>query len=256
MSIGLDLSQRLTAPLDLKENRLTISGEETMIEGSRMSLSEMKGVLYNKQLETNTFAVAYYVFRRVAINQDLHIFNKSGLRYDITVLPPGDWGGECPRTFGHVHRRTPTSPPEAFEVVEGKPHFLIQNVAKAGSIEVVEAERGDRIVVSQDTLHLIINPSDQLVVTSNLVSNAAIQDYEYVRRMRGAAYFELQGRRFVQNRCYHDQFEIEFVRANLRQSQGTIFMKSQDKMYDLFTAKPETFDFLRGASPDITTRIN
>jgi len=220
-----------------------------VIEGSRMLLSELKDVLYNRQLDANTSAVAYYVFRRVALKEDLHLFDKSGVRYDITVLPPSDWGGECPRTFGHVHQRTPTSPSEVFEVVEGKPHFLIQDTVRTGSIGIVEAEKGDKIVIPPDNLHLIINPSDQLIVASNLVLDTTIQDYEYVRRMRGAAYFELQGRRFVRNQCYHGQCKIEFIYGNSQpQSQGVIFMKSRDKIYDLFTAKPETFDFLKGAS--------
>jgi len=255
MSIGLDLGQRLTVLLDLKENLLTIGGEETVIEGSRMSLSEMKGVLHNKRLEANTSAIAYHVFRRVALNVDLHLFDKSGVRYDITVLPPSDWGGECPRTFGHVHQRTPTSPPEVFEVAEGKPHFLIQDTVRTGSIWIVEAEKGDKILIPPDTLHLIINPSDQHVVTSNLVSNAAIQDYEYVRRMSGAAYFELQGGRFERNQCYHGQYKMEFIRAN-SQAQSQEIIKSRDRIYDLFTSKPEIFNFLKGASRNITTRIN
>jgi len=226
-----------------------------VIEGSRMSLSEMKGVLYNKQLETNTSAIAYYVFRRVALNEDLHLFDKSGVRYDITVLPPSDWGGECPRTFGHVHQQAPTSQPEVFEVVEGKPHFLIQDIVRTGSIGIVEAEKGDKIVIPPDTLHLIINPSDQHVVASNLVSNAAIQDYEYVKRMSGAAYFELQGRRFERNQRYHGQYKIEFIRAD-SQAQSQDIIKFRDRIYDLFTSKPEIFDFLKGASPNITTKIN
>jgi len=251
MSLNVDLSQRLTILLDLEKGCLAVEGEETRVRGIRRTLTEMKDVLYDEHLETRDSDIAYYVFRKVASIQDLPLFGRLGLRYDLTVLPPGNWGGEYPKTFGHVHQQAPRCPSEAFEVVRGEAHFLIQNIVKKGEVEIIEASEGEKLVIPRDCLHLVINPTDQLLVTSNLVRDTAVPNYEYARRMRGAACYELQGRRFVNNANYLEKYHLTFSDVNSWKWSGEVTLRSQQSIYDLLTEKPELLSFL--TEPTLTS---
>jgi len=244
MSLNMDLGQRLTVLLNLEKGFLAVEGEETTVRGIRRTLKEMRDVLYDEHLETRDSDIAYYVFRKVASIQDLPLFDRLGLRYDLTVLPPGNWGGEYPKTFGHLHERALTSASEVFEVVRGEAHFLIQNTVERGEVEIIEAGEGGKLVIPRDCLHLIINPTDQLLVTSNLVHDAAVPNYEYARRMRGAACYELHGRRFVNNSNYPEQYHVTFSDVNSWKWGEEIALRSQQSIYDLLVEKPEFLSFL------------
>jgi len=251
MSLNVDLSERLTVLLDLEKGFLTVEGEETAVRGIRRTLIEMRDVLYDEHLETHDSDIAYCVFRRVASIQDLPLFDRLGLRYDLTVLPPGNWGGEYPKTFGHLHEQAPTSASEVFEVVRGEAHFLIQDTIKKGEVEIIEAGEGEKLVIPRDCLHLIINPTDQLLVTSNLVRNTAVPNYKYARRMRGAACYELQGGRFVNNANYPEQYHITFIDVNSWKWGEETTLESRQSIYDLLIEKPEFLSFL--TKPTLTS---
>jgi len=244
MSLKVDLSQRLAVLLNLEKGCLAVEEEQTTVRGIRRTLTEMKDVLYDKHLETRDSDIAYYVFRKVASVQDLPIFGRLGLRYDLTVLPPGNWGGEYPKTFGHLHEHTPTSVSEVFEVVRGEAHFLIQNAVKKGEVEIIEAGEGGKLAIPRDCLHLIINPTDQILVTSNIVRDTAVPNYKYARRMRGAACYELQGRRFVNNVNYPEQYHVTFGNVNSWKWGEETTLQSQQSIYDLLIEKPEFLSFL------------
>ena len=248
MSLNVDLSQRLTVLLNLEKGHLAVEGEETTIRGISRTILEMKEVLYDERLGTRDSDIAYYVFRGVAAIQDLPLFGRLGLRHDLTILPPGNWGGEYPKTFGHVHQQEPTSASEAFQVVRGKAHFLIQSIVKKGEVEIVEANEEEKLVIPRDCLHLIINPTDQLLVTSNLVRDTTVPNYEYARRMRGAACYELQGRRFVSNTNYPEKYHVTFSDVNSRRSSEEVFLESRQSIYDLLMEKPEILSFLTRAT--------
>lgn len=244
MRLRLDLGQRLEAFLDLEKGCLRVNEEKTQIEGLRRTLSEMKEVLYDEGAASRRSEVAYRVFRRVALSRDLPSFEASGVRYDLTILPSGNWGGECPKTFGHLHQRSPASCPEVYEVVKGRAHFLMQSI-DAKDMEIVEVHEGAKLVIPPDILHLIINPTDHLLVTSNLVADDVSQDYEYIRRMGGAAYYELQGRRFVKNAKYLQEYDLRVIDSSSASfGKDVAIIDSNERIYDLFLEHPEKFRFL------------
>ena len=158
----------------------------------------------------------YYMFRDVWKKpSDREILRKSGVRYDITVIPPCRMGREFVKTYGHGHPRPAGSRhtyPELYEVLEGDAHYLLQGIGKSpGDIIVVYAKKGDVVLVPPDYEHVTINPSRSMLKMANLVAEF-VSDYSRIRRMGGAAYFETTGREWVRNPSYGDVPALEFVK--------------------------------------------
>ena len=49
------------------------------------------------------FEELYYMYRNVARCEDRRIIERHGLRFDITLIPPGMIGQEYNKTVGHYH---------------------------------------------------------------------------------------------------------------------------------------------------------
>jgi glucose-6-phosphate isomerase len=126
------------------------------------------------------------------------------LRYDITVIPPGDLCGEYVKTKGHYHPENPLSVgyPEIYEVLEGDAHYLLQN-RTVRDVVLVMAVQGDIVIIPPGYGHVTINPSpDRALIMANLVSSAFESDYMGYEVLRGAAYYEMAGGELKKNPSY------------------------------------------------------
>lgn len=144
--------------------------------------------------------VAYTVYRNIARRGDQAAIGRAKLRYDITVIPPGSFGGpqrEFFRTAGHYHPEKPgtgVAYPEVYEVIAGRAYWLIQRPAADDpttieTIYVIEAGPGEKAVILPGFGHVSVNPFPKPLVTANWVSDAFAYDYESFRRLRGGAYW-------------------------------------------------------------------
>lgn len=115
------------------------------------------------------------------------------LRYDLTVIPPGNLCGEWVKTKGHYHPRNPAGVgyPEIYEVLEGRARYLLQSLDLL-DIVMIDARAGDLVVIPPGYGHVTINPTtDETLAMANIVSTEFESEYgEYISR-RGAAYFAL-----------------------------------------------------------------
>jgi glucose-6-phosphate isomerase, archaeal len=127
------------------------------------------------------------------------------LRYDITVIPPQVLCREYVKTKGHYHPDNPAGVgyPEVYEVLEGFAHYLVQN-RDLSDIALFSAGAGDKVIIPPGYGHVTINPSKQALVMANLVSTAFVSDYREYEARHGAAYYELEGEKFIKNPHYPD----------------------------------------------------
>lgn len=104
----------------------------------------------------------------------------------------------CPTDHGPQllpHRRTiltgdPGNPagvgyPEVYEVLEGRAHFLLQKKT-LDDIVLVEAAKGDIVLIPPGYGHVTINPAQNETLTmANLVSTEFSSEYGFYDEMRG-----------------------------------------------------------------------
>lgn len=169
----------------------------------------------------------YFMYRGLFLSErDGALLKERGLRYDITVIPPGTLGREFVKTLGHYHPPVPGSGmtyPELYEVLEGEAHYLLQTVAGGatagdppgaaapastgppplpGGLKdavLVRAKAGDKVLIPPGYGHVTINPSRKVLRMANLVADGFQSLYEPYRRAGGAAYYETSDGKFAPN---------------------------------------------------------
>ena len=143
----------------------------------------------------------YFMYRDVAMNEaDREWLKIHDLRFDITVIPPATLCGEYVKTKGHYHPASPEGPayPELYQVLEGTAHYLLQNRDLTDAV-VIRAGEGDAVLIPPGYGHVTINPGEGELVMANLVSTRFSSEYAFFEAHRGAAYYELEGGKWVEN---------------------------------------------------------
>jgi glucose-6-phosphate isomerase len=213
------------------------------------TLRDMESVIYDKKWlsRADTKTPLYYMFRDVwRSERDREILKSNGIRYDITTIPSTNLGNEFVKTYGHGHpcpHGSSHSFPELYEVLEGTAHYLLQSAKKkVDDVIVIEAKKGDVVLVPPDYEHITINPSKNDLKMANLV--AFFQStYDRIKTLGGAAYFETVGKEWVKNSNYGKLPEIRFAKP-------CKFFKSD--IYNLIT-DPRQLEFLK--NPDEALNI-
>jgi glucose-6-phosphate isomerase, archaeal len=227
------------------ERILEFGGQQ--VEPHVRRLSDMSTVIYDRDwLKSAPDEILYYMYRDLAMSsQDRSVILGHGLRYDITIMPPGKLGAEYVKTAGHFHPEiddTGMSYPEVYEIIHGMAHCLLQRCGEGKILDVVliEAVAGDKVLIPPNYGHVTINPSNQELKMANWVSRNFSSNYEPLQKCGGAAYFELAGGKTVRNdRCDHAP-EIRYLKpANIAKAG---FAKGKE-MYEL-VKDVEKLDFL------------
>lgn len=141
----------------------------------------------------------YKVYKGVAEMESANAIERSGLRYDITILLSGsialaDGAQEYIRTAGHYHDMSKNGIgwPEIYEVLSGFGRWLIQKPGPDPlAIEaayLVEAGVGEKICIPPGFGHITINAESSVLVEANINSGSFAYDYEPYRRARGGCY--------------------------------------------------------------------
>lgn len=222
-------------------NLLLFNGKK--ITPSIRTFSQMKAVLADPDLEGNFLpdAPLYYMYRQAELF--------SSIRYDITRILPADLCGEMNKTYGHSH---PGIWPEAYEVLEGNAHFLLQRASGNTVHEalLLSAKKGDCFLVPPGYGHVTINPGKKELIMGNLVSGKFESDYSLFEQKHGACIYEMTDGKIVKNRNYNDGFALKQETAVKFSSQYKCFepfkkkslLEAAKKFADIeFLEKPETF---------------
>ena len=217
---------------------------------------EMREFVENPSAEPTREEV-YYVFRSVSETRDASRIKEKGLRYDITIIPPGLFVSkrrEYFRTAGHYHpskTETGIAYPEVYEVLYGRGQFLLQrpspdNPAILSEMYIIEAGPGEKVLMPPGFGHISVNAGDAALVLANWIADAFQYDYEPYKKFKGGGYWLVEG--FIQNTIefeknhnYGEVPEIKKLRPKELPEFGLIRGKP---MYELANVL-ERLDFLR-----------
>jgi len=166
-------------------------------------LNEMRPVLYDqkwfKSVKNPEKIDVYYVYRRLK--------RKKNLRYDITVIPSKMLGREFPKTKGHSHSNVQ----ELVWVLEGKALYFAQK-SKGNYVEdcyVIEAKKGDLLIIPIGYDHLTINPSKNKLIMANWISEKAKYNYSLFDHFQGACYYYTK-KGWIKNKNYKTIPKLRF----------------------------------------------
>ena len=229
----INLEKYSGLPITLKDD-FTLQFEKG-VEGWPLQTREFSAMKNYLQNPSSSFwnKTAYLMYRNLSLPEHKEQIEKANLEYDITVIVPGLMGREFSKTVGHYHPfKTGTSVrvPEVYEVIYGKVYWLIQSATpdleSLSQVFIIEAERGDKIIVPPGYGHVSINPTNDVLVMSNWqpLNNKGI--YEPYERKAGGAFYVLQRDRLSPDGKSTSQ-DIEFA-PNLNYS----------KLPKLILAKP------------------
>lgn len=198
----INLEKYAGLPIQMKDDFILVFGQ---------GLSEIKSVIRDFSAMRNylkdPFAsyprrAVYRIYRDVALDADRENIHAANLEYDLTVIPPGKIGGEFVKTIGHYHPLKPGTKvryPEVYEVIYGKFFLLLQSASedleRLQETYIIEAGRGEKIVVPPGFGHASINPTDEVLVLANwqLLRQQGI--YEPYEVHNGAAYYVIDSSR-------------------------------------------------------------
>jgi len=178
-------------------------------------LADIKEILYDPTWASKAADVPlYYMYRDLALSaENRKLITENRLRYDITVIPPRMLGSEFVKTAGHYHPVVPgqnVTYPELYQVLEGEAHYLLQkgDGNKITDVVLVKAGRGDSVLIPPGYGHVTINPASVELKMADWVCRDFESDYSVYRRMKGAAYFEVEGNKLVANKNYGSVPEV------------------------------------------------
>ncbi|MFH1643173.1 MAG: glucose-6-phosphate isomerase family protein [Patescibacteria group bacterium] len=179
-------------------------------------LNDMKAVIYDKEwLKTAENLELYYMYRSVE--------KKDGLVYDVTVIPSNMLGKEFVKTKGHDH---PKDFNELYMVLEGEAIFLAQKVenGKIKDVFVVEAKKGDSVIIPAHYGHITINPSQKELIMANWISKNCKGIYDLFEKMQGACYYYTQNG-WIKNNNYSDIPTLRFEKPLKSMPKNLNFLK-------------------------------
>jgi glucose-6-phosphate isomerase len=192
----LDLQSQAGLPVYLDRYSLEFDGLVVSQEVDVRTLGQMTDVVLdggegNRRL--------YYMYRDIRLPKDEKIIRERGLRYDITVIPPGKIGREYIKTAGHYHPNVAGSRisyPEVYEVLVGEADYLLQKKTQDSDeverVILIKAGAGDKVFIPPGYGHITINSSSEVLVMANWVARGFSSVYEPIKRKKGGAYFQLE----------------------------------------------------------------
>ncbi len=230
------------------------------VKPSLRRVGDMEEILYEPEILARGSEAPerplYYMYRDVHRLKDRPLFRRKGIRYDITVLVPGQVGSELVKTVGHYHPRKPGTfftYPEVYEVLYGQACYLFQRLRTSEPEDgvdqavAVKAGPGDKVLIPSGFGHITVNIGPGYLVMSNLVADNFGSLYAPLTCMRGGCYFKLAapqkegGSRFVRNPCYPQAPPLRICLPVELPSYGLLRGLSQ---YTSFIRHPNCFDFL------------
>lgn len=192
----ISLQKNAGFQVDLDDEGKLIFGEGVrLVEPKSREFSHMRNYLRDP---SSTFyrSEVYDIYRDVARLDDLEKIREAGLEYDLTVLFPGRIGEEFSKTIGHYHPLKPNTGvryPEVYEVLYGQLALLLQkgseDLLRVEEVYLVEANRGEKIVVPPGYGHVSVNLSEDFLVISNWQALGNQGIYEPYEAHNGAAYY-------------------------------------------------------------------
>lgn len=211
----LDLTDRLgfKASLDLDTGVIHFEDLKPKLVLERV-LRDMQPVLA-KQPEENYNPLVHRIYRMIGDTEEII---GSGLKFDITVILPQQFGNEFPKTTGHYHLplQNGTATPDFYQIVYGKGLIILQTEEPSVKAFKVDTKEMQYVLIPPNMGHLTVNTGKEPLVFANICIRAEHLNYEpYMQRKGGAFYLFEQDNEpvFSPNPNYRDQ-SLETLKPN------------------------------------------
>jgi oxalate decarboxylase/phosphoglucose isomerase-like protein (cupin superfamily) len=116
---------------------------------------------------------------------------------NMTIITPGLYGGEYPKTYGHYH--TTTDAKETYHLVNGQGVFLLQKkhvengkiiIDVVDEVLLIGCQPGDEVTISKEYGHSWSNTGlTPLITFDNWTSGHSPDDYDPMKTQQGMAYY-------------------------------------------------------------------
>lgn len=243
-------------PVDLElSDQLVLRALGKTLAPDIRTLAQMTDVLMEPQAVSKLppSTPLYYMYRAVHTPEAAKLFEKTSLRYDVTVVADTHLGGEYNKTLGHYHEMHDArlSFPELYEVLHGEAKYVLQerktpSGEEAGRVFVVRAKAGDKLIVPANFGHVTTNVGRGPLVMDNVVEAHFKSDYAPYKARKGAAVYVTE-KGLQRNPKYPEAGEAVEVGAPLFNRMVSEKLAAQlqgRKSYALFLEKPSLFQFL------------
>jgi glucose-6-phosphate isomerase, archaeal len=144
---------------------------------------------------------------------------------NMTIIAPGLYGSEFPKTYGHYHTQKVT---ETYRLVSGNGIFILQKKHYDGEtwvsdmvseVYMVKLNPGDEIVVPLDFGHSWTNVGDTpLIVFDDWRQGHVSTDYEAIKELRGMDFYVVKNGggnvKFEPNKNYKNHPEPKVITAS------------------------------------------
>jgi len=214
------------------EQLYTISLNWETYQPDIRTFEQMKN-LYIDELDFDNNDICYLMYRWVYLNNDdKAIFEENNLRYDVTIILPKFFGIEYNKTFWHYHpkRNENSFFEEIYQVLHWKAIYLQQNDNKSF---YTKANNQDVVLMENWFWHTTINPSNNVLIMANIVSNKFSSIYDEYKNKKWARYYFTTSW-WIKNKNYNDNVKLE---------ESSKLFKSND-IYGDFVKNPKRFSFL------------
>ncbi len=224
-----------------KPVRVELVGVNIFVDGEQRpksvrTLSQMRTTLMSATAGQGNPDM-YYMYRSV--------YKRDDIRFDVTLIPSMDIGGECAKTHGHYHPGSEEGPayPEVYQVLKGGATFILQKKNRSGSVDamIIGAKEGETVLLPPGYGHVSINSGEGDLVLSNLVYDRFESMYEEYDENQGAVFYYLKGGEIAQNTNYIVQRSEHLSAPELNSRYG---FECKDLLSE-FSESPHRFMFLQ-----------
>ncbi len=187
-------------------------------------LVDMKTVFYQPDLLTANHDPQRIVHRIYRYVGDTEIMVQAGLKYDITVILPGDWGSQLPTTTGHYHmplEQGKSASPDFYQLLYGQALAILQRETVDGTeVKLLRPMPGEWMLFPSQYAHSVINIGHEPAAFANICVRKPHLNYEPIVEKRGMAYYVLQegmsGYRLERNTNYKRIVSLTYGRSMVR----------------------------------------
>ena len=181
----------------------------------------------------------YYMYRDLFLSKaDGEKLREQGVRYDLTIIPPGMLGCEYVKTIGHYHPLVPSewvTYPEIYEILEGEALYLLQKL-DLSDVVAVNASAGDKVLVPPGYGHVTINRSNKILKMANFVARDFSSLYGPIKERAGGAYF-FTSSGWIKNKRCPESAELRRVEALGSAKLRSLGLIKGKEMYPLLKEK-------------------
>ncbi|MBI2055095.1 MAG: hypothetical protein HYT39_03300 [Candidatus Sungbacteria bacterium] len=194
-----DLSKVSGLAISLDDDLMLKFPHDLMVKSvSERTLDGIRPYLIFKDAEAD-IPVIYRVWRNLMPMQDEAELSGVGIRYDITIIPPGTFKfrngqREFFHTAGHYHDTAENALgyPEIYEVLSGRVRSLIQKPLETpdriSETYLIEAGPGEKILIPPGFGHVSINAEDKALVLANVIATNPKYIYGAFEELGGGCY--------------------------------------------------------------------